>query len=557
MLKNLPYPFRAFVVATQTLSVMVALVFGANLHAEEARMYTYTTIKGDNLRNIAKKQLIVGSNWQLLQTTNQLKNPDAIATGSRIKIPVEAMRMEPALVKVLSVQGTAESNGGAIKIGANVSEGSKISTGDDGFVTLQLADGSTLTVQSKSSLRLENTRQFANASGVTDSIIRLDSGRVETNVAKQRNSGGRYEIRTPTSNMGVRGTVFRVAADGSGERASSEVLEGRVAVTAVATAGGNTSAPNPKSAEVALDKGYGTVAAANKPPLLPIELLPAPAMTALASRLNNTGIEFKFSAMARTVKYRGQLARDQAFKNPVADVVGEVVAGEVKIRFAALPAGEYFLRVRAIDGLGLEGNNGEHTFAVVKPLAAPLQNAQVSGAKFAWSAVDGADKYRLQISSDENFHTLLLDESTLAAPSFSPVNALGPGNYFWRVSAIDKGGVEGIVSAGQNLVIQGPTVPLDPPQVDDARVTLSWQGNLSQLYQIQIARDERFHDIVVNNRITGNTFAVDAVKKGFYFARVRAVAVSADAQIVDGITPWSEIRSFDVFTEPLNLTPLR
>lgn len=557
MLKNLPYLFRAFVLPTQTLSVLVALVFGANLQAEEVRMYTYTTIKGDNLRNIAKKQLIVGSNWQLLQTTNQLKNPDAIATGSRIKIPVEAMRMEPALVKVLSVQGTAESNGGAIKIGANVSEGSKISTGDDGFVTLQLADGSTLTVQSKSSLRLENTRQFANASGVTDSIIRLDSGRVETNVAKQRNSGGRYEIRTPTSNMGVRGTVFRVAADGSGERASSEVLAGRVAVTAVATAGGNTSAPNPKSAEVALNKGYGTIAAANKPPLLPIELLPAPAMTALASRLNDTGIEFKFSAMAREVKYRGQLARDQAFKNPVADVLGEVVAGEVKIRFAALPAGEYFLRVRAIDGLGLEGNNGEHTFVVVKPLAAPLQTAQVSGAKFAWSVVDGAGKYRLQISSDENFSTLLLDEARLSEPSFSPANTLGPGNYFWRVSAIDKGGVEGIVSAGQNLVIQGPTVPLDPPQVDDARVTLSWQGNLSQLYQIQIARDERFHDIVVNNRITGNTMAVDALKKGFYFARVRAVAVSGDTQMVDGITPWSEISSFDVFTEPLNLTPLR
>ncbi len=557
MSKKLPFSLRAVVALAQTLLLSVTLVYGANAAAEEARMYTYTTVKGDNLRNIAKKQLIVGSNWQLLQTTNQLKNPDAIATGSRIKIPVDAMRMEPALVKVLSVQGTAESNGGAIKAGANVSEGSKISTGDDGFVTLQLADGSTLTVQSKSSVRLENTKQFANASGVTDSIIRLDSGRVETNVAKQRNSGGRYEIRTPTSNMGVRGTIFRVAADGSGERASSEVLDGRVAVTSIASAGGNTGATNAKSAEVALNKGYGTVAAANKPPLLPIELLPAPVMTALAGRLNDTGIEFKFSAMVKAVKYRGQLARDQAFKNPVADVVGEVVAGDVKIRFAAVPAGEYFLRVRAIDGLGLEGNNGEHKFVVVKPLAAPLQDAQVSGATFTWRAVDGAGKYRLQISADEKFSTLLLDESALPTPSFSPATALGPGNYFWRVLAIDKGGVEGIFSAGQNLVVQGLTVPLDPPQIDDARVTLSWQGNVSQMYQLQITRDERFHDIVVNKRVTGNTFTVDALKKGFYFARVRAVAVLNDVQIVDGITPWSEIRSFDIFTEPLNLTPLR
>lgn len=350
--------------------------------ANEARFYSHTTAQGDSLLSIANKHLTDRRDWQSLQKLNAIKNPNAIPVGSRIKIPVDAMRMEPASVKVVSVQGAADASGKPIKVGEIFNEGSKLATGADGFVTLQLADGSVLTVQSKSTVRLENARQFANSGGVTDSIIRLDAGRVETTVAKQRNSGARYEIRTPTSNMGVRGTVFRVAAEGgdtsSSARASSEVLEGRVAVKGTGTV---------KSADIALNQGFGTVAEANKAPLPPIKLLAAPVTRALPKRVNESTIEFKFSAdanadaianaNAKAKKYRGQLARDKAFKNPVADVLAEIQDGAATIRFAPIAVGEYFLRVRAIDGLGLEGNNGEHTFNVVRQLAAPITNWHV------------------------------------------------------------------------------------------------------------------------------------------------------------------------------------
>ncbi len=539
-------------------AMLVALILVLNVmpaRASDARMYTYTTVQGDNLRRIAKKQLLNGTDWRLLQKTNALKNPDVIAVGSRLKIPVDAMRMEPALVKVLStkgiVGGATNPNSDAIKAGAVLNEGAKISTGDDGFVTLQLADGSTLTVQSKSSVRLENIKQFANSNGVTDSVIRLDSGRVETTVATQRNSGARYEILTPTSNMGVRGTVFRVAADSAGTRASSEVLEGLVVVAAL-----NINAAA-KYADVALNQGFGTVAEANKPPLAPIALLPAPRMAALAKRVNDTNIEFKFSAIAKAVKYRGQLARDQAFKNPVADVLSDVAEGEVKIRFGYVAAGEYFLRVRAIDGLGLEGNNGEHAFTVVKPLAAPLQNAQATVAKFAWSPLDGATGYRLQVATDEKFNTLLIDEKSLTALDFSPLKPLPYGNYFWRVLAIGEAGVEGAFSTGQNWLVQGDAIALEQPQVDGARVMMRWDGNANQLYQIQIARDERFHDVVANSRVVGSTFNIDTLPKGFYFARVRAISASSDGQMIDGITAWSETRNIDIYQSGFNPNPPR
>jgi hypothetical protein len=519
--------------------------------ADESRMYTYTTAQGDNLISVAKKHLIDRGDWQSLQKINAIKNPNAMPVGSRIKIPVEAMRMEPASVKVVSVQGSADANGSPIKGGEVYNEGTKLATGGDGFVTLQLADGSLLTVQSKSSVRLENARQFVNSGGVTDSIVRLDSGRVETTVAKQRNSGARYEIRTPTSNMGVRGTVFRVGAE-SGEasgaaRASSEVLEGKVAV-----------AGSVKSANVALNQGFGTVAEANKAPLPPIELLPAPPTANLAKRVNDSEIEFKFSAIAKAKKYRGQLARDKAFKNPVADVLVDIQLGTASIRFSPvppLPLGEYFLRVRAIDGLGLEGNNGEHTFSVVRQLAAPVINSAAADAKFAWNAVPGAALYRLQVSADEKFTSLLIDEAALKVPSFTPNKALGFGNYSWRVAAIDQGGSIGVFSAPQSLIVVGAPVPFDRPRIDDARATFTWQGNAVLLYQLQIARDEWFHDIVVTRQVNGNLSVVDDLSKGFYFARIRAIRRANETEAVEALTPWSVTRNIDVYASPLNLTP--
>lgn len=509
---------------------------------------------GDNLLGIASKHLIERRDWQSLQKLNAIKNPNAILVGSRIKIPVAAMRMEPASVKVISVQGSADASGTPIKVGEIFNEGTKLATGADGFVTLQLADGSVLTVQSKSSVRLENTRQFVNSGGVTDSVIRLDAGRVETTAAKQRNTGARYEIRTPTSNMGVRGTVFRVATEGgditSSARASSEVLEGRVSVAAVPSGGGAV-----KSADVALNQGFGTVAEANKAPLPPIELLAAPATAGLAKRVNDSDIKFEFSADAKAKKYRGQLARDKAFKNPVADVLVDIQDRVATIRFAPVAVGNYFLRVRAIDNLGLEGNNGEHAFTVMRQLAAPATKAAFAENQFVWTAVPGAAVYRLQVSTDEKFATAFIDERALPTASFTPNKILGYGTYFWRVAAIDEGGAVGLFSAPQNLIVLGAPPPLEVPRVDGTRVTFAWTGNVALLYQLQIARDEWFHDIVTTKQVTGNFAAVDDLSKGFYFARIRAIRRSSEAEAVESLTPWSATRNIDVYASPLNLMP--
>ena len=68
-------------------------------------------------------------------------------------------------------------------------------------------------------------RQFE-GTGLTDSVVRVQRGSVESSVAPEGQGVGRFEIRTPVAVTGVRGTRFRVQSGSGGVH--SEVLEGSV-----------------------------------------------------------------------------------------------------------------------------------------------------------------------------------------------------------------------------------------------------------------------------------------------------------------------------------------
>jgi hypothetical protein len=219
--------------------------------------YTPLAVPGDTLLKVANRYLIRRSDWGIPQRLNAIRNPDQIPVGTSIRIPVSAMRTEPAMARVESIGGRVVPNRSGLAVASELNEGDTLTTADASLVTLRLADGSTLVVQSKSAVRLEVTRQLANTGGVPDSVIRLASGRIETQDAVQKSPASCYEIRTPTSNMGVRGTVFPVAADDTGSRGQSEVLDGIVAVSSTSPDAGNA---------LALGAGFGTINERGKAP---------------------------------------------------------------------------------------------------------------------------------------------------------------------------------------------------------------------------------------------------------------------------------------------------
>src|SRR6185369_11777853 len=113
-----------------------------------------------------------------------------------------------------------------VETGSRMRAGAEISTGDNGYVTLDLPDGSRLRVQSQSRIALDRLHAFPAATGMFDSSIGLKSGRIDSHTAPQRGPGSRFEIRTPSAAAGVRGTDFRISVDETSGATRSEVLAG-------------------------------------------------------------------------------------------------------------------------------------------------------------------------------------------------------------------------------------------------------------------------------------------------------------------------------------------
>ena len=85
------------------------------------------------------------------------------------------------------------------------------------------------------------------------------------------------------------------------------------------------------------------------------------------------------------MRYRAQLARDEAFN----DVVMDGVFDASPARFAGLPDGDYWLRVRAIDDAGLEGYDAARAFAL-RARPEPPRRADRVPPRLSWEQVPEA-----------------------------------------------------------------------------------------------------------------------------------------------------------------------
>jgi hypothetical protein len=77
-------------------------------------------------------------------------------------------------------------------------------------------------------------------------------------------------------------------------------------------------------------------------------------------------------------------------------------------------------------------------------LSAPVNDGIAYNTSFdlAWAGPEGAGGYWLEIGADQSFDTMLVSEFGLQKPAFHAEN-LPPGEYYWRVSALDAFGLPG------------------------------------------------------------------------------------------------------------------
>lgn len=112
--------------------------------------------------------------------------------------------------------------------GIGLTQGDSIVTGKDGKATLEVGEDREMTIAANTRIMLSELVQSLQENTDQTSFT-LKAGKVYCNIKKKLSPGSKYEIRTPTAVMGVRGTQFFVGQEEG--RTNVAVLDGTVVAT--------------------------------------------------------------------------------------------------------------------------------------------------------------------------------------------------------------------------------------------------------------------------------------------------------------------------------------
>ncbi|OUS05953.1 hypothetical protein A9Q81_04215 [Gammaproteobacteria bacterium 42_54_T18] len=342
------------------LFVAFSLLGGGVARAGE---WVYTFRPGDTLWVLCNTYVAEPDCWNKIALRNEIANPKRISPGTKLYLPIAWLKVQPAKARVLTVEGepVIALEGGNFKI---IMKGDAFSVGDhlysrEGSFLLEFADGSQLMVKAGSDVLFDTLTLYGD-SGMVDTRIRLNRGRVRAKVTPSKGSGSRYEIITPAAAAAVRGTVFRVSS-----------AEGDVPVMTTEVLKGNVSVGNDKG-DQSVDAGYAVKAEKGKAVLPPEALLPAPVLLPDVEQ-RVAGIVSEFPLTLEWQPIDGA----NAYRLELFIVEGDVKGDERFIledklivtnkELSLLNEGRYKINIRAIDNNGFEGVDKTTEFVVLPP----------------------------------------------------------------------------------------------------------------------------------------------------------------------------------------------
>ncbi|HEX7752336.1 MAG TPA: FecR domain-containing protein [Novosphingobium sp.] len=391
----------------------------------------YTTRPGDNLYTLARRYFVRTEDYARVQRLNRVRDPYRIPVGRVLRIPRAILRHVPLIATVIAQRGqVAIRHGGQVRfatVGSGVREDDMVVTTENAFVSLRLPDGSVVSLPSRSTIGVRRLRRILLTGGI-ERLFALENGRTRAIVTPARNPDDSFRISTPVAVSAVRGTQFRIRYDPAGVRATTEVLEGHVAVGAARA--------DAKPALI-VPAGFGTLATATGPSGA-IGLLPPPALRQPGQVQDEAELRFALAPLPDASAYRIQIASDAGFL----DVVEETTAPATSLVLPSVPDGTWFVRASAIDANGIEGVPSTYGFERrLQHIETSIERRRAGRYReylFRWtvaSAGAGAQRYRFQLRKDASGEPPVVDELGLTAGRFV-VTDLPPGAYTWRVQSL-------------------------------------------------------------------------------------------------------------------------
>lgn len=279
-----------------------------------------------------------------------------------------------------------------------------------------------------------------------------------------------------------------------------------------------------------------------------------PATPSLVSPLNGstanpTSPVLTWHVSARATSYRIQVADDSTFTSVVLD--DSTLVDTIRVVPGLSNASVYYWRVRAKNHVGWSEFGTSWKFTTVPlPPGTPALNLPANGATgvttspiLSWDSSLTATLYRVQVSSDSLFSSLVADDSTVSVTflHIGPLEYLT--TYYWRASARNEGGSSSFSEAWRFTTTLSPPSLILPP---DSAVGVSTNPLLSWasvpgalLYQVQVSLDSTFGVVVLDSVVVGETecYAVGLENSLQYFWRVRASNTEA-------VGVWSDVWRF-------------
>jgi hypothetical protein len=505
----------------------------------ESRNVELRVTRNENLIGLCKKYLEQPEKWQKIAQINRLANPHRLSPGQKIVIPVDMLKGMPlnGVVTVLkgnvSIKMPNSSQWNQLHPNDVVIVGSSLKTGDESIVEILFEDGTLFQMRENSAVTVKTSSKGALH---LLRVIYLESGKIVSRVKAATGRDSRYEIKTPSAIAAARGTEYRVAVDRQ-QTTRAEMLQSRIDLSSMGTT-------------VQLNEGEGSVANLNEPPSPPRKLLPPPAPVNLIPFYEENSFGVRFAKVDTSANYRVVLARDREGKDFVKVAY---IRPEDTFEVAQVNEGTYFLITSSIDAVGLEGPLSEPKEITVhkvrkKPappaIASPHNTAELQRMQITitWQPVEKATHYHVQIAEDSAFTKLVVDSNSPGRTTYILENPAA-GTYYLRISSIEADGFEGEWSAVREFsVTRLPAPVLEKTESSDKELRVVWKGPEGGIgYQIQVAGDEGFSEIILDKKLQQTALTIDKPEKpGKYYMRVRGI----DSK--QNVGSFSQAGSFEV-----------
>ncbi len=410
--------------------LIFAMAFAPNETAAQkspdTEQMAYVFKRGDTLFDLANKYLRKRSDYLAVQRINRIANPRQIPIGKSLRIPVYLLKYRPSEASLSAFRGDVSIAAGGRNLtpvqGLSIGEGSRITTAARSFLTLQLEDGSRVSLPSNSHVRITRLRHIL----LTDSVdyeIAVDKGRIRSKVAPLQKKVDRYRVRTPVAVSAVRGTDYRTRVDEISGTAFSETVEGEVVVAAGEGLSSGTL--------ISIPAGTGAAATVTGA-LAKAELLAPPELLDPAKVQSEVDLQFVVIPRDTAIGHRIMIASDAGF----VDIVAEAQVQGAAIDLPAIPNGRYFAKVTALAADGFEGMPATYSFKRQLSTLGGSADAGDFGYRFKWFGEgEGQRFYRLQILKDSKTAVPIIDEAGLSTDTVT-MSVLADGEYYWRVGVI-------------------------------------------------------------------------------------------------------------------------